>query len=87
MAFEIGHEALIAGWSGADPVRVRQETTRFNHRLRETGLFEDEALAKLLDEFPRDEVTICTMRPNPPAEDAGLPERPAIYPVLNWSKP
>jgi len=47
---------------------VRRETLHFNHRLAETGLFTDEALARLLDEHPRDEVTICTMQPNPPAD-------------------
>lgn len=47
---------------------VRKEILRFNHRLEDTGLFTDEALARLLDEHPRDEVTICTMRPNPPAD-------------------
>ena len=48
---------------------VRKETLRFNHRLEETGLFSDEALARLIDEHPRDELTICTMRPNPPADE------------------
>ncbi|MDP1739260.1 MAG: hypothetical protein Q8L23_17685 [Caulobacter sp.] len=47
---------------------VRKEVLRFNHRLEETGLFTDEALARLLDEHPRDLVTICTMQPNPPAD-------------------
>lgn len=48
---------------------VRKEILRFNHRLEQTGLFTDEALAQLIDEHPRDEVTICTMRPNPPANE------------------
>lgn len=47
---------------------ARKEILRFNHRLEDTGLFTDEALARLLDEHPRDELTICTMRPNPPAD-------------------
>ncbi|CAN1545221.1 hypothetical protein MCEMIH16_01929 [Caulobacteraceae bacterium] len=47
---------------------VRKEVMRFNHRLEQTGLFTDSALANLLDEHPRDEVTICTMQPNPPAD-------------------
>jgi hypothetical protein len=46
-----------------------REITRFNHRLAETGLFTDEALARLLDTFPRDQVTICTMRDNPPPDE------------------
>ncbi|MFZ4605972.1 MAG: hypothetical protein ACOYM5_06905 [Caulobacter sp.] len=51
---------------------VRKEILRFNHRLEQTGLFTDAALATLLDEHPRDEVTICTMRPNPPADETWI---------------
>lgn len=60
---------IIADWNGADPRKARTEIVRFNHRLAETGLFTDEALARLIDETPREMVTICTMRPNPPAEE------------------
>lgn len=48
---------------------VGKEIVRFNHRLAETGLFEDQALANLIDDFPRDQVTICTMRENPPPHE------------------
>lgn len=51
---------------------VRKEILRFNHRLEETGLFTDEALARLIDEHPRDEVTVCTMQPNPPADETWI---------------
>jgi hypothetical protein len=51
---------------------VRKEVLRFNHRLAETGLFIDAALARLLDEHPRSETTICTMRPNPPADETWI---------------
>jgi hypothetical protein len=68
MAFETDTDSLISKWDDS-PTRVHHEITRFNHRLRETGLFEDEALANLLDSHPRDELTVCTMRPNPPAEE------------------
>ncbi|HVZ30489.1 MAG TPA: hypothetical protein VG839_08860 [Asticcacaulis sp.] len=68
MAFETAAEPLISAWDGS-PSRVHSEITRFNHRLRDTGLFEDDALACLLDSHPRDELTVCTMRPNPPAEE------------------
>lgn len=47
---------------------ARKGILRFNHRLEDTGLFTDKALARLLDEHPRDELTICTMPPNPPAD-------------------
>ncbi|MEI7933366.1 MAG: hypothetical protein WCI21_10010, partial [Alphaproteobacteria bacterium] len=59
---------LIADWNGADPRTAKSEIVRFNHRLAETGLFTDEALARLIDETPREDVTICTMQPRPPAE-------------------
>lgn len=68
MAFETASDTLISSWDGT-PSRVHDEITRFNHRLRDTGLFEDETLARLLDSHPRDELTVCTMRPNPPAEE------------------
>lgn len=59
---------IIADWNGVDPRRAREEIVRFNHRLAETGLFADQALARLIDETPRERVTICTMQPNPPAD-------------------
>lgn len=49
-----------------------KEILKFRHRLAETGLFTDEALARLIDETPRDMLTICTMRPNPPAEETWI---------------
>ena len=39
---------------------------RFRHRLNDTGLFTDEALARLIDEQPRDRFDVLTMRRNPP---------------------
>jgi len=40
-----------------------REVLRFDHRLAETGLFTDEALARLIDGHPRELVTIRTLRP------------------------
>jgi hypothetical protein len=57
--------AILADWNRTEARKARNEIVRFNHRLAETGLFTDEALARLIDEFPRDEVTICTMDPHP----------------------
>lgn len=62
-------QTILAGLSSEQRATAGREITRFNHRLAETGLFTDEALATLLDNFPRDQVTICTMRQNPPAEE------------------
>ena len=48
--------------------RIGREIVRFNNRLAETGLFEDEALARLLDAHPRASLDICTMA-SPPRPD------------------
>ncbi len=69
MAYDANPNTLIGTWQVDRPALVRSEIVRFNHRLAETGLFEDEALAKLLDSHPREDMTICTMRPNPPAAE------------------
>ncbi len=42
---------------------------RFKHRLNDTGLFTDEALARLIDEQPRDRFDVLTMRKNPPGDE------------------
>lgn len=34
---------------------------RFRHRLEDTGLFTDEALAQLIDEQPRDRFDVLTI--------------------------
>lgn len=60
--------SIIVDWNGTDPKRARSEIVRLNHRLAETGLFTDEALARLIDETPRERVTICTMDENPKPE-------------------
>lgn len=61
--------AILEPLTPAQAKAAGREILRFNHRLAETGLFTDEALARLIDETPRDQVTICTMRDNPPADE------------------
>ena len=63
---------LITGLEPQDRLRVGQEILRFNHRLAETGLFTDEALARLIDEHPRGELTVCTMAENPPPDQTWI---------------
>src|SRR4051794_40099366 len=65
-------DSLVTGLQAADRPRIGREIVRFNHRLAETGLFTDEALARLIDEHPRSELTVCTMRPNPPADETWI---------------
>jgi hypothetical protein len=64
--------SFVSGIAPADRPRIGREILRFNHRLAETGLFTDEALARLIDEHPRHELTVCTMRPNPPADETWI---------------
>lgn len=59
----------LIDFSPGQAKKAKTEIVRFNHRLAETGLFTDEALATLIDEFPRDQVTICTMKENPPPDE------------------
>ncbi len=39
------------------------------HRLAETGLFTDEALARLIDRHPRELIDVLTMKRNPPPDE------------------
>ena len=52
--------------------RAGREIVKFRHRLEETGLFTDAALARLIDETPREMLTVCTMRENPPANETWI---------------
>lgn len=61
--------SLIEGLGPEEVRQIGREIVRFNHRLEDTGLFSDEALARLIDETPREMVTICTMRENPPPQE------------------
>lgn len=65
-------EPFVLGLEPRDRARVGREILRFNHRLADTGLFTDEALARLLDEHPRSETTICTMKENPPPDETWI---------------
>jgi hypothetical protein len=58
----------LIDFAPADARRAKDEIVKFNHRLADTGLFTDEALARLIDETPREFVTICTMQENPPPD-------------------
>jgi len=56
---------LLTDWTSDKRRRFRREVVTFQHRLLDTGLFSDEALAKLLDAHPRDSLDICTMSRKP----------------------
>lgn len=57
---------ILANWPADGRARYGAEAVRFNNRLAETGLFSDEALARLLERHPRPFRDICTMKKNPP---------------------
>lgn len=49
--------------------RHGKEIVTLNHRLAETGLFTDEALARLIDRHPRDALDVLTVKRNPPPDE------------------
>jgi hypothetical protein len=57
---------ILANWPADGKTRYGREIVRFNNRLAETGLFTDEALARLLDRHPKGRRDFCTMKKNPP---------------------
>lgn len=52
---------ILKDWSEAHTERFRKAALTCGHRLSETGLFTDEALAALLDKHPRSELDVCTL--------------------------
>jgi hypothetical protein len=63
---------LMQGWTPEHRRNYGREILRFDNRLAETGLFTDEALARLFDEHPREDVDICTMQRNPPPDQTWI---------------
>jgi len=56
---------LITGWTKAHTERFQKDIFKANHRLSETELFSDEALAALLDMHPKTHLDVCTMGNDP----------------------
>ena len=52
---------IFKNWSDEHTKLFRKDIIRVNHRLSETGLFTDEALAELLDKHPSEQLDVCTM--------------------------
>jgi hypothetical protein len=52
---------MLADWNAEKTVAFQKEILTFQHRLIETGLFTDEALAELLNKHPSEELDVCTM--------------------------
>lgn len=52
------HNAVLPAWSDAQKRDLGRQAVVFDHRLVETGLFEDAALARLLDAYPDEMIDI-----------------------------
>ena len=53
--------AIITDWTAQKAKAFGQETVHFAHDLHERPMFSDEALAAVLDRYPRDSLGIYTM--------------------------
>ena len=53
--------SILNGWNATMSDRFGKDTILFNHRLRETGLFTEEALAELIERYPAEHYNINTM--------------------------
>ncbi|MGB6231030.1 MAG: hypothetical protein WBF53_12995 [Litorimonas sp.] len=65
-------QTVLNSWTMQDRARYGTEIQTHSHRLGQSGLFTDEALAALLDRHPRSLVDVCTM-----VEDEDFPDRHA----------
>lgn len=52
---------LLDSWTPQQRAAYRKEIVTFQNRLGETGLFTDEALARLIERHPRDSLDVLTM--------------------------
>ncbi len=52
---------MLKDWSEQKSARFQKDIVPFKHGLEETGLFSDEALIKLLNKHPSDQLDVCTM--------------------------
>lgn len=53
--------SIFKDWTDEHTASFGKETITVKHRLSETGLFTDEALADLLDKHPSEQLDVCTM--------------------------
>jgi hypothetical protein len=57
-------QPIFTDWRPEDAGRLGRETMHLGHSLAETGLFTDEALARLIEQTPRQDYHVSTMDPN-----------------------
>ena len=52
---------ILKNWTEEHSAKFQKEIMPFKHGLKETGLFSDEALIKLLNKHPKNLLDVCTM--------------------------
>lgn len=57
---------IFENWTDEHTKKFRKDNLTVKHRLSETGLFTDDALAELLDKHPADKLDVCTMAADNP---------------------
>ena len=58
-------QSLLENWNQEDFQTVEEGVLVGRHRLAETGLFSDEALATIIDTHPAEDLSINTMGVDP----------------------
>jgi len=56
---------MLTDWTLGHTRRFREETVTFHHDLVSTELFSDEALTRLLEKHPADQLDVCSMNETP----------------------
>ncbi len=57
--------SLLTDWTDTHSKKFQKEVLTFGHDLESTGLFTDEALIKLLEKHPSEQLDVCSMDENP----------------------
>ena len=56
---------MLKGWTDAQSANFAKDIITFDHGLRDTGLFTDDALINLLDQHPASLLDVCSREPSP----------------------
>ena len=56
---------LFTGWTDRHNALFGNHTIKLGHRLVETGLFSEDAIARLIDDYPEDKYNLNSMGPDP----------------------
>lgn len=55
------HSDVFKDWTDEHTSKFQKDILTVRHSLSETGLFTDDALAKMLDKHPKNQLDVCTM--------------------------